>query len=105
MQISVIIYKILKAISNSMSYDEFDEMCISPEALKINETMRDKLLIELQESGYIKNLKIRAIPKSNTIILKPMNPQITIKGIEYLDDNLVMKKAAEIVKGIVDVVS
>lgn len=37
-------------------------------------------------------------------IEKPIAPVITLKGLEYLNDNTFMKKAANALKGIKDVI-
>lgn len=105
MENSVIIYKILKAISAAMDYEEFDDDRISPDVLKTTELRRDRLLIELQESGYIKGLRIKSFANSGDIIIKPIKPRITIKGIEYLENNSIMKKAAEMIKGIAEIIT
>ena len=97
-----IIYKILKALELSMDYEEFDSSLISPETLGITKERRDKLLIEMQEEGYIRNVNCSNYLRQGTIICEPINPKITIKGLEYLADNSMMKKAADLLKGAVD---
>ena len=43
-----VIYKILRAIEQSMDYEEFDDKAISPAVLNVSKERRDKLLIEMQ---------------------------------------------------------
>lgn len=105
MENSVIIYKILKAIEKSMDYEDFDDIILNPDVLKTTEIRRDKLLIEMQRNDYIKGLRIKSFPNSGQVILKPLKPEITLKGIEYLENNSVMKKAADIVKGVVEIIT
>ena len=40
-----VIYKILKALEESMDYEEFDDNLISPEVLGITKERRNKLLM------------------------------------------------------------
>lgn len=99
-----IIYRILRAIKNSMDYEEFDTAILSPEALKCSEEKRDKLLIQLQDSGYISGLRIARYLRQPAFIQGPISPEITIKGLEYLEENSLMKKAANLAKGVVDTI-
>ena len=98
------IYKILKAIERSMDYEEFDSNLISPESLGITKERRDKLLIEMQEDGYIRNVNCSTYFHQGTVIHEPIKPTITIKGLEYLANNSMMKKASDLIKGAVDII-
>lgn len=99
-----VIYKILKAIENSMDFEEFDSSLISPDALGISKERRDKLLIEMQKEGYISGVIVKKYVRSPAFIQEPICPSITIKGLEYLADNSMMKKAAEALKGIAEII-
>ncbi len=100
-----IIYKILKAIESSMDFEEFNEDLISPETLGISKERRDKLLIEMQKEGYISGITVKQYIRQPAFISEPVTPNITIKGLEYLANNSMMKKAAEALKGIVEVIT
>lgn len=100
-----VIYKILKAIENSMDFEEFDPALISPEALGVSKERRDKLLIEMQEEGYISGIVVKKYVRSPAFIQEPICPNITIKGLEYLTDNSMMKKAADFIKGVADIIT
>ena len=100
-----IIYKILKALEQAMDYDEFDVNKISHTRLNITYQRWEKILIMLSKSGYIEGVAYYQCcsdycPK----IEEPISPVITLKGLEYLSDNSLMKKAANILKGIKETV-
>ena len=66
-----------------METGELDKDRISSDTLNVSENKRRELIILLAEEDYIK---------------------ITLKGIEYLEDNSMMKKAANLAKGVIDTV-
>lgn len=98
-----IVYRILKYLEASLDADEFDPTGISAERLKISEERLESLLIMLQDDGYIRGLVIRQVlGETRRHIIEPICPEITLKGLEYLSDNSMMKKAAALLKGAVD---
>ncbi|MBQ8825128.1 MAG: hypothetical protein IJZ64_07890 [Ruminococcus sp.] len=94
-----IIYKILKALESSMDLDEFDIETISAEHLKISENRRNRILIQLHQDGYIENVYIRKFVDDTlpSVQILP-NTTITIKGLEYLEENSLMSKAKNVIK-------
>lgn len=99
-----IIYRILKYLCNSMDYEEFDSEGFNAAAFGTNENRFNALLIQLQESGYIKGLTIQQHIRQKPQIMPPAAPRITLKGMEYLNENGMMKKAANLAKGITDII-
>lgn len=100
-----IIYKILKALEQSMDYEEFDDSQITPENLGVSRERRNKLLIEMQRDGYITGLvSFKSLGQHSSQIREPLEINITLKGLEYLSDNTMMKKAANMLKGIKDTI-
>lgn len=85
-----------------MDYEEFDSESFNAETFGTNKNRFTALIIQLQKSGYIEGLNIRCHKVVGTQILPPIKPVITIKGLEYLNENSLMKKAAELAKGIVE---
>lgn len=67
-----------------MDCEEFDKQAISAEALGISEARRVALLRMLAESGYIQQ-RI------------DFRPEITLKGLEYLEENSLMKREEALV--------
>lgn len=62
-------------------------------------------MIMLVKSGYIEGVIYdQCSGEYSPHIEKPIQPTITMKGLEYLEENSMMKKAADVVKGIKDMV-
>lgn len=101
-----VIYKILKALRDAMDRDEFDALQLDPEALGVSENRRNALLAMIQKEGYVEGLRLVQYDGMNAskVLMKLSHPRITLKGLEYLEENSFMRRAADIAKGIVDVV-
>lgn len=62
-------------------------------------------MIMLQDAGYIKGIACtKTMEDDKMYICEPIQPVITLKGLEYLSENSLMKKAADLMKGIMDTV-
>lgn len=97
------IYRILRILEKAMDLDEFDTSQISPEALKLSEARWCALMEMLSDEGYIKGIKItRSV--DGQILASQSNMRITLKGLEYLNENSLMKKAANLAKGVSDLI-
>lgn len=96
-----IIYRILRILEKAMDLEDFDMEQISAESLKISEARWCSLMEMLSDEGYIKGVRIsRSI--DGQIIVNQSNVRITLKGLEYLNENSFMKKAANLAKGVSD---
>lgn len=79
--------------------DKFDESVISPENLKITQNRWNSIMEMLLEEGYVKGAcKVHTFGMSGIRLDSDFG--ITLKGLEYLNDNSFMKKAAGNAKGI-----
>lgn len=97
-----VIYKILKYLEAAMDYDEIDPERLSAESLGISENRRIALLEMLVREGYVDGIGIkRSADGAVTIAMSSL--RITLKGLEYLHENGVMRKMAAVAKGIVEV--
>jgi hypothetical protein len=97
-----IIYRILKILENAMDVEEFDAAALSPDALGISHARRNAIMEMLIAEGYIAGaVVVRSLGGRG---IKLSDVRITLKGLEYLNDNSVMKKAAAIAKGIADLI-
>lgn len=97
-----IIYRILKILEKSLDYENFDNELLSPESLGITRERRDALLKMLLDSGYMEGLKeIKALEMGSSR-MQLICPRITLKGLEYLSENSVMKKVGAFMKGAFD---
>lgn len=96
-----VIYKILKTLEKAMDLEEFDVSAISPERLGISYLRWEKLMIMLSKSGYVEGIVYdQCTSDYSPKLVRPITPVITLKGLEYLAENSLMKKAANIAKGI-----
>ena len=100
-----IIYKILKILEKSMDIEEFDKASIAKERFDLTEPKWCRIMALLVSEGYVTGIQVWnsmdcAYPR---VVL--VRPEITLKGLEYLEENAFMKKAADMAKGIIDVIS
>lgn len=98
-----IIYKLLKILRTSMDYEEFDKELISNTALGISEAKWEYIIEMLVNDGYITGVTVQRM-MGDVANIKINRPRITLKGLEYLEENSLMKKAAAIAKGIKEIV-
>lgn len=86
-----IIYKILSAIEKSMDYEIFDREMISAKTLGISETRLSNTLKMLIDEEYVKGIVVKETGQGEYIQFTD-NIRLTIKGLEYLSENSMMKK-------------
>ena len=98
-----IIYRILKTLEQAMDYEIFDNEIISHDKFGISYERWKNLMIQLNDNCYISGVHvIRAMGGSG---IKLIDPKITLKGMEYLEDNTMMKKAYKLLKGAKDLLT
>lgn len=100
------IYRILKAVRSYELAEEGSLLWFEPERLKTTAENRDRLVLKLIDKGYLKGFHIIRDIDGQTkpvIVWRDSSPEITIEGMEYLEENGLMKKAAELVRGIREV--
>lgn len=94
------IYRILKTLQKAMDYDEgADPEALSAEALGISSNRLKALWHMLSQEGYVECVNVGSF--QNGGLTWSERRTITIKGLEYLCESPVMKKAALAEKGIV----
>lgn len=98
------IYKILKYLEQAMDYDEPDLDRISATALGISEQRWVAIMEMLAKEKYIDGIAVKRSADGNVSVSVP-HPRITLRGLEYLQDNSAMQKAARIAKGIAEIVT
>lgn len=104
-EVNKLIYKILKNLRDSMSADEFDEQRIAPERLGTDKNTRDAILVQLLHAGYIEGLQeTQYIGDTKPTLTDLQYTKITLAGLEYLEENSLMQKAARLAKGITEVI-
>ena len=96
------VYRILNFLKKSEQYDEFDDENFTAEYFKITERQWALTLERLIDDGHVKGVSIRC-GADDYAVLTLTQPRITTKGLEYLEENYLMRKAARIAKGIREV--
>ena len=96
-----IIYKILRILQNSMDLEEFDRNSISAGALGLSVPKWSRLMAMLLKEGYITGGETWNAMDCGYPRVALSRPELTLKGLEYLEENSLMKKAADLAKGIV----
>lgn len=97
-----IIYKILSALEKAMDKPQFDISQISAEALKISEERWARYIEMLADTGFIKGVRIYKNICEETQI-EDEGIRITLKGLEYLTENSMMKRVYKAVKGVKEI--
>lgn len=93
-----VIYKILKALEAAMDYDEADISVLTADNFGITEARFNNIMKMLAENGYITGVYTIDTPGLHG--LKLGDVKITLKGLEYLSENSLMRKAANLAKNI-----
>lgn len=87
-----------------MDLEEFDKNSISRERLELSEARWCRIMTLIVEEGYVKGVEVWNSLDCAYPRVCMTRPEITLKGLEYLEENTFMKKAAEMAKGIVEVI-
>ena len=98
----VIIYRILKILEKSMDFDELDIDSISAKHLRITQNRWLAIFKMLLDNGYVEGMQVYCSADGG-ISISLDSPRITLKGLEYLEENSMMKKAYRLAKGIKDI--
>lgn len=94
-----IIYKILAILDKHKGEEDFDYAAISAAAMKTEYANWEQIMIEMQENGLIRGLVYsRSLSEKFPHIREPICPVITLRGMEYIEENSMMSKAKELLK-------
>lgn len=96
------IYKILTALEKAMDYPEFECDQIGYKALGVSEERWNRYLEMMVDVGYIKGVQIEKNILGETMI-DTDDIRITLKGLEYLQENSIMHKIYMAAKGIKEI--
>lgn len=97
------VYKILSALEKAMDYPEFDIRDIGPDVLGVSHERWARYIEMMADTGYIKNVAVKRTITGDTLI-DAKNIRITLKGLEYLQENSIMRKIYNTAKGIKEVI-
>lgn len=87
-----------------MDYEHVDIRRLSADNLGITESKRKVLLGMLLKNGYVEGFQvIQYIGDQAPNIEGLEGIRITLKGLEYLEENSLMQKASRLAKGIAEV--
>ena len=97
------IYRILRYLEKAMDYDEADLDFISCGRLGISEQRWTTIMGMLVREGYVDGIGIRR-SVDGEVAIPVSSPRITLKVLEYLKENSLMQKAADVAKGIAEMI-
>lgn len=98
-----VIYRILRYLEKAMDYDEVDIDFISASALKVSEQRWTAIMEMLAKEGYIEGVSVTR-SCGGDVLLSVSSPRITLRGLEYLNENSLVRKAANAAKGIAEMI-
>ncbi len=101
-----VIYRILRELSDAIDAEEFDPERLTPAAVGASERRFNALMVMLVENGYVEGVTARRYSSSRDPWphAQIVAPRITLKGLEYLHENSLMRKCAEAAVGIASAV-
>ena len=98
------IYKLLLALERSMDLPAFDISELQLEAMGVSTERLYRYLEMLQDAGLIKNAELFTSVTGDLCLKNPRKIRITLKGLEYLQENAIMKRLYNAAKGISDLI-
>ena len=98
------IYRILKILEKSMDLEEFDMELIGYKELDISKLRWSRIVSMLKEQEYIQGIDVWYSLDQEYPRVKLVRPEITLNGLEYLNENSMMKKVYNAAKGIKELI-
>ncbi len=95
-----IILAILKYLNDSMDDEKIDFSKVNEKSLDVSYPRYCRVLAMMVEEELIYGLAPINIMDNPYTQFKPVNPRITLKGIDYLEDNQITKRAYAVLKEI-----
>lgn len=96
------VYKILTALERAMDIPEFDIEDVGHEALGVSRERWSRYIEMMADTGYIKGVTLRRNIMGETVV-DAKNIRITLKGLEYLQENSIMRKIYKSAKEVHDI--
>lgn len=97
------VYKILSALEKAMDLPKIDLDCISAEVLGVSKQRWAHYLEMMEDVGYIKGIRVFE-NMIGELEVENQGIRITLKGLEYLQENGIMRRIFNAAKGIKDVI-
>lgn len=99
------IYDILKTMRATMGDPSFDWTAyLEGKGQRLGRQKLDALLAMIAKKGLAEGIIVREYVNEPAPTVMVDRPRITMDGLEYLDENSAMRKAARIAAGIVDAI-
>ena len=96
------VYRILNFLKISEQHDEFDRESFAHEYFDLTERQWVMTLVRMIDDGHVKGISVTIGADGHAMISMSI-PMITSKGLEYLEENSFMRKAARLAKGIKEI--
>lgn len=96
------VYKILSALEKAMDLTEFDIGQIGADKLDVSKERWARYIEMMSDVGYIKGVRVYEDVTGETCI-EDDGIRITLKGLEYLQENGIMKRLYKAAKGIKEI--
>ena len=96
-------YRILRFLEAAMRVEEFPKEQFAGEVFRVSDEYFNSILKMLVDDGYVRGVVFISVLGRPQYFVKLARPEITIKGLEFLQENSLMKKAANIARGVADV--
>lgn len=97
------VYKILRALEAAMDLPEFNLSQVGAQTLGVSEERWARYIEMMADVGYIKGVKVFENVVGETEV-RDEGVRITLKGLEYLQENSIMQKIYQTANGIRDIV-
>lgn len=97
------VYKILSTLEKSMDLPEVDLNAIDHNALEISKERWCRYIEMMLDVGYIKGASIKRDISGNMRV-ECNDLRITLKGLEYLQENSIMQRMYNAAKGIKEII-
>ncbi len=98
------VYRILSVLEKSMDLPELNVSQIDAKALNVSEQRWARYIEMMLDVGYIKGAQVTS-NIDGTLAVEIDNMCITLKGLEYLQENSIMQRLYRAAKGIKDITS
>lgn len=97
------VYKILTALERAMDLPEFNVEQIGPKALDVSKERWCRYIEMMADVGYIKGVEIERDITGDMVVYAD-DIRITLKGLEYLQENSIMRKIYNTLHGVKEVI-
>ena len=98
------VYRILNFLKKTEQNDEFDDEDFTSKYFGLTDMQWASTLERLIDDGYLKGISVR-FGTDGYPAVGISRPRITSKGLEYLEENSLMRKTANLAKGIRGILS